>query len=103
MNFIQRNCNSARSVFTRKILLIPVLCFLANQFAYGSHSSGSDLQYTWVSGRTYQVTVSFYRDCAGVPAPPSITLNANSNSCGQNLNYTLNMVGGTGMEITFPC
>src|SRR5688500_18765741 len=79
------------------------LSVFTSQFSYASHSSGSDLQYMWISGRTYQVTVSFYRDCAGVAAPPTLTLNANSVSCGASQNYTLNQVAGTGVEITFPC
>ncbi len=86
-----------------KIFLLSALFVFSMHFSYGSHSSGSDLQYTWISGRTYQVTVSFYRDCAGVAAPANITLNAFSATCGSNQNYTLNQVAGTGVEITFPC
>lgn len=71
--------------------------------AKATHSAGSDLTYTWVSGNTYRVTVAFYRDCAGVAAPNSITLNARSSSCSRNQNFTLNLVAGSGQEITFPC
>ena len=70
---------------------------------YATHASGADLQYRWISGRTYEVTASFYRDCAGVAAPASISLNARSASCAENQDYTLNLVAGSGQEITFPC
>ena len=70
---------------------------------FATHVSGADLQYKWISGRTYEVTVTFYRDCAGSPAPASISLNAVSASCGLNQDYTLNPLPGAGQEITFPC
>ena len=76
---------------------------LPDRNAYATHAAGADLQYTWITGRTYLVTVSFYRDCNGVAAPPSISLNARSSSCGLNQDYTLNVAAGSGQEITFPC
>ena len=88
-------------------ILSCILLFLFSVFPFNNakatHAAGADLQYTWISGKTYQVTVSFYRDCAGVAAPASITLNAKSTSCSENRDYTLNLVSGTGQEITFPC
>ena len=71
--------------------------------AYATHAAGSDLTYRWISGNIYEVTVNFYRDCQGVAAPTNVTLNVKSTSCGQNFNVTLNPIGGTGQEITFPC
>ena len=85
------------------VFLLTLISLVASKNAYGTHASGADLQYRWISGRTYEVTVSFYRDCAGVAAPASISLNARSLSCGENQDYTLNQVGGSGQEITFPC
>ncbi|MFN8165335.1 MAG: SprB repeat-containing protein [Bacteroidia bacterium] len=55
-----------------------------------------------MSGNTFHVTVSFYRDCAGVAAP-AITLNARSASCSKNQDYTPAFDPSTGYEITFPC
>lgn len=85
------------------VMAFTALFFLLSGKVDATHSAGADLTYTWVSGNTFQVTVSFYRDCAGVAAPNSITLNARSSSCNKNQNYTLNMISGTGQEITFPC
>lgn len=92
-----------RMLTTASILLMFIFSVLPTQKTFATHSSGADLTYTWVSGNTYKVTVSFYRDCAGVAAPGSVTLNAKSTSCSKNQNYTLNLVPGTGQEITFPC
>lgn len=84
-------------------VLIIVMGIFSSQKMYATHASGSDLTYTWVSGNTFKVTVSFFRDCAGVAAPNSITLEARSASCNKNQSYTLVKVSGTGQEITFPC
>ncbi len=85
------------------VAVIALLFFLPVQKTYATHASGSDLTYTWVSGNTFKVTVSFFRDCAGVAAPTSITLNAKSTSCNKNQSYTLAKVPGSGNEISFPC
>lgn len=91
-------------ILSRLIFIVVVLFATFSSFqASATHSSGADLQYTWVSGNTFKVTVSFYRDCEGVAAPATITLNAKSTSCSRNQNYTLNLDAGTGQEITFPC
>ncbi|REJ80060.1 MAG: hypothetical protein DWQ44_06855 [Bacteroidetes bacterium] len=85
------------------LFLMLLILFSNARNAGATHASGSDLTYTWVTGNTYKVTVSFYRDCAGVAAPNSITLNARSSSCNRNQSYTLNRVPNTGQEITFAC
>ena len=93
-----------RRFISRLVVVVVVLFTTLSSFqASATHSSGADLQYTWVSGNTFKVTVSFYRDCEGVAAPATITLNAKSTSCSRNQNYTLNLEAGTGQEITFPC
>ncbi len=74
-----------------------------NNKVYATHAAGSDLTYRWISGNIFEINVNFYRDCAGVAAPNTVTLNVRSASCGQNFNVTLNRIAGTGQEITFPC
>ena len=78
----------------------------------GSPSSGFSGSSTfYVSGGTpcttssssqYLITVKFYRDCDGVSAPGSMTLNYSSASCGQSGNATLSQTSG-GQEITPIC
>ncbi|MEI7801534.1 MAG: SprB repeat-containing protein, partial [Bacteroidota bacterium] len=100
--------NQYKSILRRSgYLFISLLATLGiisiSNNAYATHAAGSDLTYRWISGNIYEVTVNFYRDCQGVAAPGSVTLNVKSTSCGQNFNVTLNPIAGTGQEITFPC
>ncbi len=95
-----KNCTSLKYWI---VLLLFLLAFLPGKKSFATHASGSDLTYTWVSGNTFRVTVSFYRDCAGVAAPNTISLDARSVSCNRNQSYTLTRIPGTGQEITYPC
>lgn len=58
---------------------------------YASHAMGADLSYECTDPvtRTYKVTLRFYRDCAGIDEPSTVTINASSISCGQNLTLDL--------------
>lgn len=85
----------------RKIitLLIVFIAFVNNINA--SHVAGCDLSYTCIGGNTYQITLTFYRDCSGVSADASSTIYFNS-SCGST-SVTLNQISGSGAEITSVC
>ena len=50
----------------------------------------------------YLITVKFYRDCGGISAPSSLSLNYSSASCGQSGSATLSQISG-GQEITPIC
>jgi len=71
--------------------------------AYASHAEGADLTYKCLGGNQYELTVSFYRDCHGINAPASATVNCFSQSTNQNFNITLQPVPGTGQEISLVC
>lgn len=93
-----------RKTFVQKFLLI--IYFLVLLFPFKSdatHIGGADLSYKWISGNTFELTLTLYRDCSGIAAPNSVSVNYKSVSCGYNLNVILNRVAGTGMEITKPC
>jgi gliding motility-associated-like protein len=49
------------------LFLLAMLGF-ANRAA-ATHSTGADIQYTWLYDNTYRITLNFYRDCAGIDAP----------------------------------
>lgn len=70
---------------------------------WASHAQATDITYQCLGNNQYQVTVAFYRDCAGANAPNTITLNVSSQSCNQNFNVTLTKVPGTGIQITQVC
>lgn len=84
--------------FFSSIVLLFSLIIIA-QNASASHAVGADISYTYLGPNQYQVTVKFYRDCTGIPAPVSIFLNWNSASCGLTGNATVNQTGGSGQEI----
>lgn len=94
------------SISIRSILQMAVLFFILfclNFTASATHISGADITYTWVSGNTYNLDLTLYRDCSGVSAPNNVSVSYSSVSCGYNLNVTLNKLPGTGQEITHPC
>lgn len=68
-----------------------------------THLAGSDISYTCLGGNTYRVELTFYRDCAGSPAPLGVGIEFRSASCNQYFTDTLLRVVGTGGEITYPC
>lgn len=70
---------------------------------FATHVQGGDITYTCLGGNQYRITMSFYRDCAGVAAPNTVPINAKSVSCGQDYTITLNRVAGTGIEVSPIC
>ena len=84
-------------------IIISVIIFFFPIQSRATHIGGADLSYKWVSGNTFEITLTLYRDCSGIAAPNSVLVNYNSVSCGYNLNVTLNKIPGTGQEITKPC
>ncbi len=68
-----------------------------------THVVGADLNYYWLGGNWYQLRLYFYRDCTGISAPSSITLQAYSQSCGLSQNYTLPQVAGSAVEVPPIC
>lgn len=84
-----------------RILIVPFLFIGQNLFA--THAQSADITYQCIGGNQYQINVSFYRDCAGVNAPNSVTIDLSSISCNQNFTATLNQVPGTGVDVTPIC
>ena len=84
-------------------LVVSFLGFLKPATTYATHAAGADISYKWISGNTYEVTCTFFRDCSGVAAPNTVTLRIRSTALGQNFTQTLNRISPTGEEITFSC
>jgi gliding motility-associated-like protein len=81
-----------------------IVMFIQSQNeAFASHAQSADITYQCLGGNQYRISLSFYRDCAGVAAPTSVTINISSASCGQNLVLTLNQITGTGIEVSPIC
>jgi gliding motility-associated-like protein len=93
-----------KSIFINCFRIIVLLSFLFSPtLSKATHISGADLSYRWVSGNTFEINLTLFRDCSGIAAPNSVTVNYKSASCGQNSNVSLNKVSGTGNEITESC
>jgi gliding motility-associated-like protein len=84
-------------------LLFIIALIIVTQKGYATHAQGGDITYTCLGNNQYQVRVAFYRDCSGAGAPQTINVNANSQTCNQNFNITLNRIQGTGIDVTPVC
>jgi uncharacterized repeat protein (TIGR01451 family) len=85
------------------LFIAAIYLSLLSNFSFASHNAGGELTYIHLGGLDYQVRCVLYRDCFGIPAPTSITLNIESGSCSQSFFTNLNALPGTGLEITYPC
>lgn len=83
--------------------LLAIILSLSSLQTFATHAQSADISYTCLGGNSYEITVSFYRDCAGVSAPGSVTVNSSSISCGQIFNTTLYPDPGTGQDVTPIC
>lgn len=89
------------AAFFRSLIFIAFF-FLSNQL-HATHIAGADLTYTCLGGLTYQIELTFYRDCAGSAAPNGYGILFKSQSCGYRFTDTIVRIVPTGEEITFPC
>ncbi|MBK9544080.1 MAG: PKD domain-containing protein [Bacteroidetes bacterium] len=90
--------------FTRIFLFSFFLltCSVGIKNAHASHSMGADLTYRCLGGNSYEVSLSFYRDCVGIQADPFADI-IYSSSCYGSFNATLYPIAGTGQEISPIC
>lgn len=83
-------------------ILFLILVQLPNAL-FATHVQGGDITYECLGGNQYRIQMALYRDCAGVAAPNTITVNAKSATCAEDFNITLNRVAGTGVEVSPIC
>ncbi|MBL7764632.1 MAG: T9SS type A sorting domain-containing protein [Chitinophagaceae bacterium] len=95
--------NKANSFWTQSgmSVLIPhmlkssmfVLLFLTafSIKSQASHAIGGEISYTWVSGSTYHIKLTVYRDCGGVAMATTAPVNYKSTTVGVNVNTTINL------------
>lgn len=50
-----------------------------------SHIMGGELTYTWIGGNDYNLQLTLYRDCSGVPAPTAPTIQITAPNCGGSM------------------
>ena len=78
-----------------KSLSIFLIVFAFLQNAYASHLAAADFKFTQISTNSYQVELNLYRDCSGIGAPNSASIQINSISCSNSFNQTLSLVSST--------
>ncbi len=95
-----------KKIYKKSFWLVSILFVFLVQFPnalFATHVQGGDITFKCLGGNQYRVTMSLYRDCAGVAAPTSLTVNVSSASCGENYNLTLNPIPNTGIEVSPIC
>ncbi len=65
------------------------------QNAEASHYQGSELIYTCVAPGMYVVDLKLYRDCSGITAPTTASLNLKSTNCNNGRSVVMTKVGPT--------
>ncbi len=93
-----------KCILTVKNYLVLAIIFclvLTSNKTFASHAMGADLTYECLGGNDYKVTLKFYRDCEGIAAPASATIDINSVSCGQSIpNLALTQIVGPNLVPT---
>lgn len=81
-----------------------IVCFLLTfvNKAEATHAMGGDIWYECNGGNSYTIYYAFYRDCDGVNAPNTVTIDITS-SCAGASQLTLSKIPGTGQDITPTC
>lgn len=62
------------------ITILLLILFVNNKEVSASHAQGAQITYTCVGPNQYNVTLAFFRDCDGISAPSTLTLEAFSPS-----------------------
>ena len=66
-------------------LVISIFSLLISHKTYATHAQSADITYQCLGNNQYQINLSFYRDCAGVNAPNTVTIDINSVTCNQKI------------------
>ena len=95
--------NSLKPILKLIYPFIFIFLFFTNiQRTFASHSMGADITYRCLGGNTYEISLSFYRDCAGIISADSALVSFSS-SCFGNDSIMLAQIDSTGREISPIC
>lgn len=81
----------------KKSILLLSIIFISFSKLFASHAMGGELTYTYLGNNQYEVTLKFYRDCAGISSPTSASIQL-VNTC---LNTTTNLT--LSLQTNIPC
>ncbi len=96
---IMRNFFSAT---IRLTLILFSLILIQNGEVKASHAMGADLTYECIGPNQFRITYSFYRDCDGIDAPTSVSVDYTS-SCFPGGSVTLNPTPSSPTLISATC
>src|SRR5688572_4574655 len=82
-----------QSLNLTKAGILVLLCLSLFNVSKASHFVGGEIHYQWVSGNTYDVRLSLYRDCSGIQFATSYNLEYSSATCGLNGLFTVTLTG----------
>jgi gliding motility-associated-like protein len=106
-NFNKQNNLTKQKLMKKFFTLITILAgatlSLITTKSNASHAVAADITYQYVGPNQFLLTMRYYNDCAGIPAPTNVGINYTS-SCFTGGTVTLNPLPGTGLEIPpSPC
>jgi len=82
--------------------LITLSCLLGStSTSYASHALGAEVTYEHLGGNDYNFKLILYRDCNGIGAPSTPSINLSSISCGQQ--FSLSLVQASFREVSLLC
>ena len=90
----------SKILYVKSTIIALLLMFGANQTAHATHLAASDLTYRYLGDvmvggqlrQQYEITITLYRDCKGIPAPLNLQLVASSANCGSVMSSFLSPI-----------
>ncbi len=85
-------------------LFVPLFLIAASltNTAKASHVAGGDISYISLGNDSFVVIANFFRDCSGISAPTSVTMNFSS-TCGNSFTQVLTLQNPGGTEVSQLC
>lgn len=83
-------------------LFFVILLLVGQQRAHATHGMGADITYQCLAPNQYLVTLTFFRDCAGITPTSTEYLTVTSITCGVSTSLSLPQ-NGTAIDVTPLC
>jgi hypothetical protein len=78
------------TAFLKQFFIAVIFLFVSIGSLKASHEAGGEITYTCIGPNQYAITLTLYRDCAGISSPNTYIMNYSSVACGVNSSITLN-------------
>lgn len=84
------------------LTFLSCILLLISQQSRASHAMGAEINYECIGNNQYRITMYFYRDCFGIPAPAQMSIDVTS-SCFAADTLMLNPVSPFPIQISTVC